>query len=630
MARSRPLERSLERTVWTHAVAAQLSRFAATESASSIVLVISIVAALVWANAAPASYAAVWALPLTFELGGASAGMDLREWVSDGLMTLFFLVVGLEARREIDLGALRDRKRLLIPVASGLTGMVVPVAIYSAINAGTTSASGWGVAMSTDTALALGLLAVVRRNLPEKVRGFLVTVFIVDDIVALIVIAVGYSRSVQILSVAWAALVFAVIPFVLRRVLLPSVFYVTAGLVSWSLLLMSGIDPVVVGLATGLAAPAYSPKRIRLEQAAGIFRRFREQPSSRMARVAATSLVRTTSPNERLQSLYHPWVSYLIVPLFALSNAGVRVDASSLDRAYASPVTLGIIAGYVIGKPVAVIGVSSLIERLSRHRLTPPVGWAAVAGSGTIAGVGFTVAVLVASLAFTGPMLDDAKIGLLTATVVSSMVTWAVFKGTALLSPEKQTRALLGSGQGTIDLQAPVDPARDHVRGPAHATVTVVEYGDFECPFCGRAEPSIRDLVDAEDVRFVWRHLPIREVHAHAEFAAEASEVAAARGLFWEMHDLLLEHQDHLRAGNLFDYAEKLGLDRTWFETELLTRKYRARVQEDVASADLSGASGTPTFFINGRRHYGSYDAATLQNVVRVARDHARSVMLRR
>ena len=614
--------RTSDKTVWARSIAGQLGGFLRTESGSSGVLVVAIIAALVWVNAGDESYTELWKAPLSIRIGGAAISMDLREWVGSGLMTLFFLVVGLEARRELDLGTLRDRTQFVIPFAAGLAGMLIPVLIFLAVNAGGPGLRGWGVAMSTDTALALGLLTLLGRNFPERVRGFLVTLFIVDDLVALIVIAIAYSTNVQWLPLVIAIAAFGLILLV-RRLPIPHLVAVGLAFVSWGALVFSGIDPVVLGLAIGLSTPAYSPARDNLEAATGLFRRFREQPTPELARDASRGLRATLSPNERLQAIYHPWTSYVIVPLFALANAGIRVDGRFLATAYAAPITLGVILGYVVGKPIAVLGVSAVIARVSGGRLRPPVGWAAVAGSGTIAGVGFTVAVLIASLAFTGRELDEAKLGILTAAIIASVLTLVVSRITALLSADRRARALLGGSRQLVDLIEPVDPARDHIRGPEHATVTVVEYGDFQCPYCGRAEPSIRELLANIEVRFVWRHLPLSDVHPQAPLAAEAAEAADRQGAFWPMHDMLLQRQEHLRLPDMSAYASDLGLDVESFERDLGQRSFRDRVARDVLSADLSGVSGTPTFFINGQRHYGAYDFDTLRTAVQTAHDEA-------
>jgi Na+/H+ antiporter NhaA len=608
------------RTLWRRGLSEPLRAFLRTESGSAGVLVAAIAAALIWANVDAASYDAVWGADLSVRLGPAGITEDLRTWVNSGLMTLFFLVVGLEARREFDLGDLRDRRRFVLPFAAGLAAMLVPVLIYLAINRGGAGAHGWGVAMSTDTALALGLLALLGKGVPDRVRVFLLTVFVVDDLVALVVIAVVYSDDIEAMPLAIAVLTFGI--WLLLRVfkVRHAFFYAVVGIALWAAMMASGVDPVVAGLAMGLTAVAYTPARETLELASGLFKSFREQPTPELARTAAVGLTATLSPNDRLQRLYHPWSSYVIVPLFGLANAGITIDGGFLARAFTSPVTLGVIAGYVIGKPVAVVGVSALLNRLTGGRIRPPVGWAAVLGSGTIAGIGFTVSLLIAALAFDGPQLDEVKIGVLSAAAGASVLTWIVFRATRLLSPARRARALLGDTEDLTDLDPPVDPDRDHCRGPQDASVTVVEYGDFQCPYCGQAEPAVRDLITDTDLRYVWRHLPLTDVHPQAQLAAEAAEAAAAQGKFWEMHDLLLAHQDKLKIMDLLRYADQLGLDTNRFHEELMDHTHLDRVSQDVEWADLSGVSGTPTFFINGRRHYGAYDIATLKQAVKIAR----------
>jgi Na+/H+ antiporter NhaA len=611
------------RTRWTRDLSA-LRSFLRTESGSAGVLVSAIALALLWANLAPASYEAFWRTGLSVHLGGAGIALDLRGWVNSGLMTLFFLVIGLEARREFDLGDLRDRTRFVLPGLAGVAGLLIPALIFLAINRGGAGAHGWGVAMSTDTALALGLLALLGRGVPDQVRVFLLTVFVVDDLVALVVIATVYSDDIRPMPLMFAAVFFVALLVLARLRVRRSVAYAVLGVALWAAMLESGVDPVVSGLLIGLIAVAYTPGRADLEQASGMFRLFREQPTAELARAATLGLFQTLSPNDRFERTYHPWSSYVIVPLFGLANAGIVVDGRFLARAFTSPVTLGVLAAYVVGKPVAVVGVSWLVTRLSGGRIRPTVGWAAVLGSGTIAGIGFTVSLLIAALAFEGPQLAEAKVGVFSAAVLASALTWAVYRVTRMLPPGRRARALLGDADQLIDLIPAVDPARDHVRGPAHASVTVVEYGDFQCPYCGQAEPVVRDLLADTDLRYVWRHLPLSDVHPQAQLAAEAGEAAGAQGRFWEMHDLMLAHQDQLRITNLLRHAEQLGLDSERLHDDLVNHVYADRVARDVESADLSGVSGTPTFFINGQRHYGAYDIGTLTRAVKTARARAR------
>ncbi len=609
------------RTTWARSLQTPLRMFVRTETGSAVVLLSMVLVALVWVNADASSYDSVWHTQLSIRAGTAGLSQDLRGWVNSGLMTFFFFILGLEARREFDLGELRERRRLALPVAAGIGGLLIPVAIYLAANAGRSSAHGWGTAMSTDTAFALGMLALAGPRFPERVRAFLLTVAVVDDIVSLVVIGVVYSRDVRPAALMVAAGIFGVILLVRGARVRYGLLYALLGIAAWVAVFKSGVDPVVVGLAMGLLTYAYPAARTDLEHATDLFRSFREQPTPELARSASAGLTAAISPNDRLQQLYHPWTSYLIVPLFALANAGIPISGGFLARGFTSPVTLGIFFGYLAGKPIGVTAAGWLVTRLSRGRLRPPVGWASVVGVGTIAGIGFTVSILIATLAFSGTDLQEAKLGVLSAALGASLATWLGFRATALLPPRLQIRALLGTAEPIADLGAPVDPARDHIRGPARAVVTVVEYGDFECPFCGQAEPAIRALLAGHgDVRYVWRHLPLTDVHPSAQLAAEAAEAAADQDAFWQMHDLLLDRQGALTPKNLLGYADELGLDAGQFRDYLHRGAGAARIAEDVDSADLSGVSGTPTFFINERRHYGAYDLGALSAAVKAAK----------
>jgi Na+/H+ antiporter NhaA len=597
-----------------------LREYLRTETGGAAVLLAAAVAALVWVNVDASSYDSFWGATLSIDIGGSGVALDLRHWVNSGLMTFFFFVVGLEARREFDLGELRERRRFALPLLAGIGGMAVAVAIYLAFNAGRSSAQGWGIAMSTDTAFALGLLALVGPRFSQRLRAFMLTVVVVDDLVALVIIATVYTETLHVLPLLVAMGAFAAVLVARHLPVKPGLVCFVLGTTAWVGLLKSGVEPVVIGVAMGLLAYAFPPPRSSLERATERFREFREQPTAELARVAVLELSSATSVNERLQRRFHPWTSYVIVPLFALANVGISIDGAFLAQAFTSPITLGILVGYVVGKPVGIFGCTWLVTRLSRGRLQPPVGWVAVAGGGTIAAIGFTVALLVATLAFNGRQLEEAKLGILSAALVASLLTWLLFRATALLPSRARIRALLGTTEPLVDLYVDVDPERDHVRGPLNAPVTLVEYGDFECPFCGQAEPIVRELLhDFGDVRYVWRHLPLNDVHPNTQLAAEAAEAAADQGAFWEMYDLLLAHQDALRPDDLIAYAEQLGLDVERFTDDLRTHAGAARVAEDVDSADLSGVTGTPTFFINGRRHYGAYDIATLSAAVRAA-----------
>jgi Na+/H+ antiporter NhaA len=613
-------------TAWTSSGRTPLRQFLRTETGSATILVGATLAALIWSNVASGSYERFWSTDLNAGIAGHGIVMDLREFVNSGLMALFFLVVGLEARREWDMGELRVRSRVTLPFLAGLGGMLVPIAIYFAFNAGRPTAHGWGAAMSTDTAFALGALALAGGSrLPDRVRTYLLTFSVVDDLAGIAAIAIFYSSHVRWIPLLIGALLLTAVAVLTRRGLRNAPVYLLLGLAAWVAFWESGVDPIVSGLVIGLLTCAYPAGRQDLQQATDAFRLFREQPTARLAAEAREVVRGAISPNERLQERYHGWTSYVIVPLFALANADVKISASFLAHAYTSPATLGIMIGYIVGKPVGTAGTAWLVTRVTKRRLTPPVGWGAVVGVGAVAGIGFTVSLLIVSLAFSGNELAEAKLGILSGGVCATLLTWVIFHGLNKLPPRTRLRALFGTATTVTDLAVPVDPDRDHIRGPKEdALVTLVEYGDFECPYCGQAEPAVRGLIrEYGELRFVFRHLPLTEVHPHAQLAAEAAEAADKQGAFWEMHDTLMDHQGALTTRDLIEYATGIGLDTDKFAADLRKHAGANRIAEDVDSADLATVSGTPTFFINGNRYHGAFDLAALKEAVHTAKARA-------
>jgi Na+/H+ antiporter NhaA len=610
-----------QRTAWTR-LGAPVRDFLSAETGGAAVLVGAMAAALIWANLPWwHSYESFWHTTLAVRLGGHVLSADLRSWVNEGLMTLFFLVVGLEATRELALGDLRERSRVAIPMVAAFGGMAMAIGVYLAINAGGRGAGGWGVAMSTDTALALGALSLVAPRGATRLRVFLLTLVVVDDLAGLAVIALAYSHKVSVVALLVAVGLFGVLIMLrfLQRGRGPA--SVAVGIGIWLAMFESGIDPVIAGLAIGLVTSAYPPARDDLERAIELARAFREQPTPELARSAQRGLGEAISPNEQLQHRLHPWSGFLIVPLFALANMGVHIDGRVLSAAAGSAVSIGILLAYLVGKPLGILAASWLGSRrgIGAGKLT--VTWPGLAGTGAAAGVGFTVSLLVASRAFGPALFAQAQLGLLAAVLLSPLLAFLVFRVTAMLPTQVRIRQLQRTAQQLIDLSDDVDPQRDHIRGRNDAPVTLVEYADFECPFCGRAEPAIRELLAAEgdELRYVFRHLPLPDVHPFAQIAAEAAEAAGAQGRFWEMHDLLFEHQGDLRPKDLHAYAAELGLDMDRFQAEVRERSHKKRIGEDVVSADASGVSGTPSFFIDGRRHQGAYDLQSLTAAVKLA-----------
>ena len=540
-----------ERTAWARNIAAPVRDFLSTESAGAVALLCAALAALIWANSPwPDSYESFWSTELSIRIGSEGISLDLRHWVSEGLMAFFFLVVGLEARREFDLGALRERRRITLPLVAAAGGMAVPVLIYLAINAGGSGAQGWGAAMSTDTAFALGVLALVAPG-ATRLRVRLLTLVVIDDLVALLVIATVYTENVDVIALLVAFGLFGLLlalryaPGTARA---PVATLLGVGV--WVALHESGIDPLIAGLAVGLAISAYPPARTDLERVTELTRSFREQPTPESARSAQLGVSSAISANERLQYRLHPWTSFVIVPLFALANAGIHVDGELLRDALTSPITLGILLGYVVGKPAGIVAATWLASRPWVTGIRPTLSWPVVLGGGVVAGIPFTVSLLIASIAFEGRQLEEATLGVLAAAIVASLLSWVVFRLIARMPVQVRARQALGIAEDMLDLSDNVDPERDHVRGPESAPVTLIEYGDYQCPYCGQAEVVIRELLDefSDELRYVWRHLPLNDVHPDAQMAAEATEAAGAQGAFWPMHDRLLASQDELTA----------------------------------------------------------------------------------
>jgi Na+/H+ antiporter NhaA len=609
-------------TAWARNLAAPLRDYLSTETGGALALLAAAVAALLWANSPWSdSYESLWTTVLSVRFDDHALAMDLREWVNQGLMTLFFLVVGLEAKRELDLGQLRERQRIVLPIVGALGGMATAAAIYLAITGGD---PGWGAAISTDTAFALGVLALVAPG-GTRLRVRLLTLAVVDDLVALLVIAIVYTEHVDTTALLVALGLFAVL-VALRYASAPwrRPAAVATGVAVWVAMHESGIDPVIAGLAIGLVTSAYQPQRADLEVVTELARSFREQPTPALARSAQLGMSAAISPNERLQYRLHPWTSYVIVPLFALANTGIHIDGQLLSDALRSPITLGIFFGYVVGKPLGITGAGWIASRVAG--VQPTLSWPVRIGAGVVSGIGFTVSILISTLAFSGQVLAEAKIGVLAAATVASLLSWAVFRIIRHLPAAVRARQQVGTAEDIVDLAEDVDPKRDHIRGAEDAPVTLVEYGDYECPYCGQAEEVVRQLLSSfgDELRYVWRHLPLNDVHPSAQLAAEAAEAAAAQGAFWPMHDTLLAHQYDLRPMHLREYAEDVGLDVDRFREDLRQREYAPRVADDVASADASGVAGTPSFFINGKRHEGPYDVDTLSRAVRVAEARSR------
>ena len=532
-------------------------------------------------------------------------------------MVFFFYVVGLEIRRELSMGELTDKREAAIPALAALAGMAVPALVYVAFNLGTDAVKGWGIVMATDIAFVLGALALLGPRCPPPLRVFLLTLAIVDDIGAITVIAVFYSESIEVAYLLAAAGILGAI-LLLRPVRVwrgPA--YFVAGLALWVAMLKSGRPPDHRGRAAR-DAHRRAPARAGGGGARGAGHPLLPAVPERLLGPLGAARGRRGALPERAAPGVDPSVDELRRSSRSSRSPtpGVGLSGNALSAAFGSAVTLGIIGGLVIGKLVGITLASLLGVRSGLGTLPRGVNTRHLMGGAALAGIGFTVSLFVTDLAFDDPAIqEEAKVGVLAASALAAAIGYAFFRWAG--RAEEATPAV------TV-LTPPVDEARDHIRGSFSAPLTIVEYGDFECLFCGEAVAPIRELREryGDELRYVFRHLPLRDVHPHAALAAQAAEAAGNQAAFWEMYDLLYAHQDQLELADVEGYAGEIGLDIERFVRDLLEERAGVqRVQEDVESAEASGVTGTPTFFVAGARaSAASHDADSLAAALEASR----------
>ena len=589
-----------------------------SDNAAAALLLGFTVIAILWANSPWAhSYSELLETHLGVGFGDHSFDMSVKHFVNDALMAFFFFIVGLEVKREFTIGELTDRSRAAVPVVAAAAGLVLPAVVFLAFNPSGENAAAWGVVISTDTAFLVGALALIRPMFPARVRVFLLTLAVVDDVGALGAIALFYSDNIQVVPLLSALALLAALAMVRFLPAARGPAYAVLGVALWIALYLAGVHPTLAGVAVALLIPVFTPERGPVEQAVEQIRAFRQSPNSQYARAASRSLRESISINERLQESVGPAVSFLILPLFALVNAGVRLDAQTVSTALRSSLTWGVIAGLVLGKFVGITAATWFMRRSGLGVLVPGLTLRRIAGGAALSGIGFTISLFIVDIAIAEPeRQDQARIGVLAASVLAFAFGWAVFRITDWLSPPEPVG---------LKLLRPVDPDRDHVRGRHDAPLTLVEYGDFECPFCSRATGSIDEVRDhfGDRLRYVWRHFPLERAHPRAFDAARASEAAALQGRFWEMARELFEHQDDLEWSDMYRYAVAAGCDIDQFDQDVRVHSSKVlhRVTDDAEDAEAMDLNATPTLFVNGIRHRGPWDAASLIRALEASRE---------
>ena len=577
----------------------------------ALLLLVATLIAVIWANAASASYETFWQTQLAFSVGDLQVDFTLHAVVNDALMAIFFFTVGLEVRREFAIGELTSWSRALVPVVAAVVGLAVPALLFVLVASGSGHEGAWGIVISTDTAFLVGALALVGPRVPGRLRVFLLALAVVDDIGALSIIALVYTEDFTPLPLLVAGLALVGVYFTryLRGGRGP--VYATLAIIVWLAFLASGVHPTLAGVAMALLVPVYRPNRTDVEHALDLARTFRQSPNTAYARAAANSLRESISINERLQSAYAPYVAFVILPLFALANAGVELSGEILAAAFASPLTWAIIAGLVAGKFIGIFGSAVLLRLFRLGEFGPGLTVDRIAGGAALSGIGFTISLFIVGLSITEPAAqNEARVGVLAASVIAFLLATVIFRVSDALRAHDDTEQVL---------VRPVDPARDHLFGDPDAPYTIVEYGDFQCGFCLKASGAIQEVHRelGDQLRYIWRHAPLTAYHPNALADAEASEAAARQGKFFEYERGLFADQENQRPSDLLRLARNLGLDVERFEEDLTAPEVAARVRDDMLDAEAMGITAVPTLFINGRRHVGPYDAQSLLRALR-------------
>ncbi|WP_030156821.1 Na+/H+ antiporter NhaA [Glycomyces sp. NRRL B-16210] len=572
----------------------------------ALLLLLATVAAIVWANVGLGSYHDFWETRFNIGVSDLQLEFTLHALVNDALMAIFFFTVGLEVRREFVIGELTSWSRALVPTLAAIAGLAVPALLYVLVSSGSGQEHAWGIVISTDTAFLVGALALIGPHANGRLRVFLLALAVIDDIGALSILALVYTDDFSFAPLLIAAVGLVGIYYVRYMPGGRGPVYASLSVVVWLAFLASGVHPTLAGVAIALLVPVYRPSRRDVEHALQLARTFRQSPNTEYARAAANSLRESISINERLQTAYAPYVAFVILPVFALANAGVELGGDIIAAALRSPITWGVIVGLLVGKFLGIFGSAVVLKILRIGHFGPGLSLDRIAGGSLLCGIGFTISLFIVDIAIDDPAAqNEARVGVIAASLLAFLLATILFRISDARHPAEETGATLAR---------PIDPERDHVFGADDAPYTIVEYGDFQCGFCLKASGSIQEVHRelGDRLRYVWRHAPLTQYHPNALAAAEASEAASLQGKFFEYERALFVDQEHQLPTDILRRAEELGLDMDRFEKDLGSAEVAARVREDMLDAEVMDITAAPTLFINGRRHVGPYDAKSL------------------
>lgn len=582
---------------------ARFRRWLNNDTYSAIALAAATVAALVWANIG-GSYQPFWHTHVGFIIGDLHLDLSLQEWVDEGVMAIFFFMVGLDVRRDLTLGELRSKRRAVLPVAAALGGLAVPAVIFLLVVGAGPEAHSWGAVISTDTAFAVGMLAVVAPRNAPRLKTFLLALAVIDDIAALSVIAIFYTENLNLLALLLAGVGLLGVWLLERANVWRVGPYLVLAVYTWGCFFASGVHATLAGVLIALLMPVYPQRRKDLFFASRMFDLFHQAPQPDTAERAREALTYFVPMNQRLSAAIAPYVNYLVVPLFALVNAGVPLSGDALGAAFTSRLTWGIIAGLVIGKAVGITAASLLVLKLSPGSRLPGLDGPRIAGVGALSGMGFTISLLVVGLALDDPVAaDQARVGVIAASILALALSWLIFRLSRRFRPLPPPAGL--------HLEHEVNPEEDYIRGPVDAPVTLVVYAAMNYTYRRQTAVAIRQTTAAlgSRVRVVFRH---HAVTGPESTAALAMEAAATQGRFWEMHDALLQSTDRIDTAHVRQLAKQIGLDVERFDERINRQEDRLWVDDDSLDLAENEPSGEPLVYLDGQRVDGPVNSMTL------------------
>ncbi|WP_449281430.1 Na+/H+ antiporter NhaA [Leucobacter sp.] len=585
-------------------------RFLASQSSGAVVLLLATGAALLWANLAHKSYEAFWHTGIGVNAGDARVEMSLQHWVNDGLMALFFFLVSLEVKKDFALGELRNWRHASLPLLAAVLGLVLPALIFALINLGGEHIGAWGVVISTDTAFVLGILAAFGPRVPAQLRVFLLALAVVDDIGALLVIAFVYTES---LDPAWAAVALGIGAIVFaaqRRRVWRGGVYIALGLLLWLAVLQSGVHATIAGVVLALLLPVFPPQRESVSRTEELTQRFRRSPNAAKGKAAAEGILSSVSVNDRFQLSLARTVTFAVVPVFALANAGVLITGESLHHAFTSTLTWGIVISLIAGKFLGVMLAPVFARLLRLGELPAALRTRHIASGALLTGIGFTISLFIVDLAIEDPgAQSDARIGVIAGSLLAALLG----SGALLLT----ARYDAARAPVRAELSRPIDPRRDHLLGSPGARYSLVEYGTFGALDDLPAEDVVTQVRDHYEggLVFVFRHLR-PEGDGTPEQTPEALEAVAAQSpaLFWTMRSELnrMSEHDPLDDRQILRAAVNVGANLSRLEADLRRNEWRGRVSEDYLDAETLGLTRRPTFFVNGLVYSGPLEASAL------------------